>query len=290
MREKYFFFGFGQVAKYYIDNLIKNKKKFNFNASSTSKTSSKFFRGKKYKSFKFKDYEFDKNIYYEILSSDYIIVSIPPRKHKDLVVENFGPLLSLDSNKKIIYLSATSVYGNHNGKWVSEKSKLKTKTNMGKDRLGAEKSWMKLFLKNKLNLNILRLSGIYSKEKNALKRLKNGPRIFIKKNNQFFSRIRVEDIARVLDKVLNNNKIKGEIFNISDDLPASNEEVTKYAAKLLNIYNLNSVNSNKLQGSIKDFFKDSKKVNNLKMKKILKIKLKYPSYKEGLRDLRNKSV
>ena len=287
MREKYFFFGFGQVAKYYIDNLIKNKKKFNFNASSTSKTSSKFFRGKKYKSFKFKDYEFDKNIYYEILCSDYIIVSIPPRKHKDLVVENFGPLLSLDSNKKIIYLSATSVYGNHNGKWVSEKSKLKTKTNMGKDRLRAEKSWMKLFLKNKLNLNILRLSGIYSKENNALKRLKNGPRIFIKKNNQFFSRIRVEDIARVLDKVLNNNKIKGEIFNISDDLPAPNEEVTKYAAKLLNINNLNSVNSNKLQGSIKDFYKDSKKVNNLKMKKILKIKLKYPSYKEGLRDLRN---
>ena len=287
MREKYFFFGFGQVAKYYIDNLIKNKKKFNFNASSTSKTSSKFFRGKKYKSFKFKDYEFDKNIYYEILSSDYIIVSIPPRKHKDLVVENFGPLLSLDSNKKIIYLSATSVYGNHNGKWVSEKSKLKTKTNMGKDRLGAEKSWMKLFLKNKLNLNILRLSGIYSKEKNALKRLKNGPRIFIKKNNQFFSRIRVEDIARVLDKVLNNNKIKGEIFNISDDFPASNEEITKYAAKLLNINYLSSVNSNKLQGSIKDFYKDSKKVDNLKMKKILKIKLRYPSYKEGLRDLRN---
>jgi len=287
MRAKYFFFGFGQVAKYYIDHLIKKKKKFSFNATSTSKTSSKFFRGKKYKSFKFKDYEFDKNIYYEILSSDYIIVSIPPRKHKDLVVENFGPLLSLDSNKKIIYLSATSVYGNHNGKWVSEKSKLKTKTNMGKDRLGAEKSWMKLFLKNKLNLNILRLSGIYSKEKNALKRLKNGPRIFIKKNNQFFSRIRVEDIARVLDKVLNNNKIKGEIFNISDDFPASNEEITKYAAKLLNINDLSSVNSNKLQGSIKDFYKDSKKVDNLKMKKILKIKLRYPSYKEGLRDLRN---
>ena len=57
------------------------------------------------------------------------------------------------------------MYGNHNGKWVSEKSKLKTKTNMGKGRLGAEKSWMKLFLNYKLNLNILRLSGIYSKER-----------------------------------------------------------------------------------------------------------------------------
>lgn len=287
MTEKYFFFGFGQVAKYYIEYLIKKKKKFSFNATSTSKTKLKFFKEKKYTSFKFKDYEFDKNIYYEILCSDYIIVSIPPRKHKDLVVENFGPLLSFDFKKKIVYLSATSVYGNHNGKWVSEKSKLKTRTNMGKGRLGAEKSWMKLFSKYKLNLNILRLSGIYSKENNALKRLKNGPRIYIKKNNQFFSRIRVEDIARVLDKVLNNNKIKGEIFNISDDFPASNEEITKYAAKLLNINDLSSVNSNKLQGSIKDFYKDSKKVDNLKMKKILKIKLRYPSYKEGLRDLRN---
>ena len=287
MTEKYFFFGFGQVAKYYIDHLIKKKKKFSFSTTSTSKTSLKFFRGKKYRSFKFKDYVFDKNIYYEILCSDYIIVSIPPKNYKDLVVENFGPLLSFDSNKKIVYLSATSVYGNHNGKWVSERSKLKTKTSMGRARLGAEKSWKKLFLNYKLNLNILRLSGIYSKENNALKRLKNGPRIYIKKNNQFFSRIRVEDIARVLDKVLKNKKIKGEIFNISDDFPASNEEITKYAAKLLNINGLSSVNSNKLQGSIKDFYKDSKKVDNLKMKKILKIKLRYPSYKEGLRDLRN---
>ena len=46
MREKYFFFGFGQVAKYYIDHLIKKKKKFSFNATSTSKTSLKFFREK----------------------------------------------------------------------------------------------------------------------------------------------------------------------------------------------------------------------------------------------------
>ena len=58
MRAKYFFFGFGQVAKYYIDHLIKKKKKFSFSTTSTTKTSLKFFRGKKYTSFKFKDYVF----------------------------------------------------------------------------------------------------------------------------------------------------------------------------------------------------------------------------------------
>ena len=290
MTKKYFFFGFGQVAKYYVNYLIKKKKKFSFNTTSTSKTKLKSFKGKQYFSFKFKDFEFDKKIFYEILSSNYIIVSIPPKQNKDIVLENFRSLISLDSNKKIIYLSATSVYGNHEGKWVSEKSKLKTKTNMGKGRLSAEKSWIKLFSKYNINLNILRLSGIYSKESNALKRLRDGPRIFIKKKNHFFSRIRVEDIAIALDKVVNNKNIRGEIFNISDNLPASSEEITRYAAKLLNIKNLSSIKSNNLQGTIKDFYKDSKKVNNLKMKKLLKMKLKYPTYKEGLRNLINQSI
>ena len=290
MTKKYFFFGFGQVAKYYINYLIKKKKKFSFNTTSTSNTKLKSFKGKQYFSFKFKDFEFDKKIPYEILSSNYIIVSIPPKQNKDIVLENFKSLLSLDPNKKIIYLSATSVYGNHKGKWVSEKSKLKTKTDMGKGRQCAEKSWIKLFSKYNIDLNILRLSGIYSKESNALKRLKDGPRIFIKKKNHFFSRIRVEDIAIALDKVLNNKNIRGEIFNISDNLPASSEEITRFAAKLLNIKNLRSIKTSNLQGKIKDFYKDSKKVNNLKMKKLLKMKLKYPTYKEGLRNLINQSI
>ena len=38
---------------------------------------------------------------------------------------------------------------------------------------------------------------------------------------------------------------------------------------------------------IKEFYKDSKKVSNKKMKKQLKIKLKYPNYKHGLRNIFN---
>ena len=219
---------------------------------------------------------------HEILSSNYILVSIPPKENKDIVVGNFGNILSLDPTKKIIYLSATSVYGNHNGKWVTEKSKLKTKTIMGKSRLHAEKFWIKLYKSNNINLNILRLSGIYSKENNAVKRLKEGPKLFIKKDKQFFSRIRVEDIASAVEKVFKKNNIKGEVFNISDDLPASSEDLVKFAAKLLKIKNLKSISTKKLNGVLKDFYKDSKKVSNKKMKKILNIKLKYPTYKKGL--------
>ena len=38
---------------------------------------------------------------------------------------------------------------------------------------------------------------------------------------------------------------------------------------------------------IKEFYKDSKKVSNKKMKNNLQIKLKYPTYKEGVRNIFN---
>ena len=41
---------------------------------------------------------------------------------------------------------------------------------------------------------------------------------------------------------------------------------------------------------MKDFYKDSKRVNNKKVKKLLKIKLKFPTFKDGLRNLKNQSI
>ena len=62
----------------------------------------------------------------------------------------------------------------------------------------AEKSWMELAENQNLPLQIFRLSGIYSHESNVLKRLKSGDAKIIKKENQFFSRIHVEDIAEFI--------------------------------------------------------------------------------------------
>ena len=63
-----------------------------------------------------------------LLNSNFVLISIPPQKTQDVVLKNFAQTLKDSKIKKIIYLSATSVYGNHNGKWVNESSKLKGKT------------------------------------------------------------------------------------------------------------------------------------------------------------------
>ena len=284
-KDKFFFFGFGQTAKYFVNNLEKSKKNFTFSATNTKKTTLKTFGKKKFLSFKFKDKFYDKKLIKTLSEADYILISIPPQKKKDLVLKSFGKFLKKSKLKKLIYLSATSVYGNHNGKWVNESSKLKGNTKFGLGRKIVEKSWIKFRDQYNLNINILRVSGIYSKENNVLKKISK-KNIYVKEK-KYFSRIRIEDLAQIIKKVFYSNK-KFLILNASDDKPATNIEVANFAAKLLKIKNLQSIPISKFKNKmIKEFYKDSKKVSNRNMKKKLFLKLKFPTYKEGLRNIFN---
>ncbi|MDC6468730.1 oxidoreductase, partial [Candidatus Pelagibacter sp.] len=232
-----FCFGFGQVAKNFIKKLIIEKYNINLSVTSRSETSKKFFKGINYNSYLFNSEKFDQNLVVKLKEADHILVSIPPEKQEDLVVKNFSKFLESSKVKWITYLSATSVYGDHKGKWVNENSKTNPISNKGVARLKAENSWIFLEKKNKLPVQIFRLSGIYSNEKNILVRLKSGDVKLINKKNHYFSRIHVDDIANILFKSLLKFK-SGEIYNLSDDKPSSSKEITLYGAKMLNIENI----------------------------------------------------
>ena len=160
----------------------------------------------------------------------------------------------------------------------------------GTNRLKVEDEWLKLSKENNLPLQIFRLSGIYSIQNNILKRLMAGQVNVVKKEKHFFSRIHVEDIANILFNSLNKFKTN-EIYNISDDKPASQEEVAIYGSKLLQINSLRFIQSDNLEdGMLKDFYRDSKKVDNKKMKEFFNYELKYPTYVEGLNYIFNNTI
>ncbi len=229
-----FCFGFGQVAKEFIKKLLSEK--YNLNIAITTRQESNIieFLGQKISSFEFNNDKIDKNIFKKLKDFDHILISIPPEYERDLVLKYFSKEILNRNIKWVTYLSATSVYGNHEGEWVDENSKTFPISKNGIERLAVEKSWLKMYEKNNISLQIFRLSGIYSNKYNVLERIRSGNASLIRKKNQFFSRIHVEDIANLLFLSLNKLK-KGEIFNISDDKPASSEEVMKYGAKILNL-------------------------------------------------------
>ena len=282
-----FCFGFGQVAKNFVKKISSQNLKIDLGVTSTSKTFDKKFCGIKYKNYYFKNNKYDASLEKKLKTSEYILISIPPLKGEDLVLKHFSKKIQSYKPKWVTYLSATSVYGDHKGKWVNEKSLTKPTSINGIERLKVEKSWLKLVKEKKIPIQIFRLSGIYSNTSNVLVRLKNHKTFLIKKRNHFFSRIHVKDIADVLFKSLSKFK-SGEIYNISDDIPASSFDVTLYGAKLLNISRPRIIKVSQIKSKmLKNFYKDSKKVSNKKMKRYFNYNLNFPSYKEGLDYERN---
>ena len=284
---KVFCFGFGQVAKHFVKKIISQNLTLELSVTSRQKTHQEVFEEMNFTSYKFENDKFDENINLKIKEADYILVSVPPISGEDIVIKNFIIPLKKTKAKWITYLSATSVYGDHNGEWVNEKSETKPSTLNGKNRLKAENDWRVFSKENNLPLQIFRLSGIYSKQNNILKRLKTGQAKIIKKEKHFFSRIHVEDIANILFISLKKFKTN-EIFNISDDQPASQEEVAVYGALLLKMNKPNPLKIDDLEeGMLKDFYKESKKVDNKKIKNFFNYQFIYPSYKEGLDNIVN---
>ena len=64
-----------------------------------------------------------------------------------------------------------------------------------------------------------------------------------------------------------------------------------YAVKILNVKEPKRINVKDIQSEmLKNFYKDSKKVSNEKMKKFFDYNLKFPTYVEGLNNIRNNLV
>ena len=284
---KLFCFGFGQVAQNFVNNLIQNNFNFKLITTNTSKTCLNKLGNLKYKSYYFFNEKFDKDLLIDLNDSDKILISIPPKNNTDIVLKVFGNIFKKNKFDWVTYLSATSVYGNKKGNWVDENTLPEPTSDRGIARLNAENNWTKYFKNFNLPIQIFRLAGIYSVKNNVIKRLQVGKLKIIKKNNHFFSRIHVDDIAEILKLSLAKFN-PGQIFNISDNYPCSNEEIARYAASLINMKIPKKIKVEDIKSEmLKDFYKDSKKINNKKMKVFFNYNLKYPTFKEGLDMIKN---
>lgn len=217
----------------------------------------------------------------------HFLISIPPQNGTDLVLDyyidyfkNRGPGV-----KWVGYLSATSVYGDHAGSWVDETTSPAPTTDRGRQRLNAEKAWLRLFEGAQCPVHIFRLSSIYGPYRSAFDRIGQPPPVLVDKAGHFFSRIHVADICQVLWQTINHPH-PGQIYNLSDDLPAENAAVMEYAYSLLNQTPPARVPFAQAQLSevMREYYNENKRVKNDKIKQELGISLLYPTYREGLKN------
>jgi nucleoside-diphosphate-sugar epimerase len=178
------------------------------------------------------------------------------------------------------YLSTTGVYGDHQGGWVDEQTPLSPSTKRGTARMKAEAEWQSI---SDLPLHIFRLAGIYGPGRGPFEKVRNGTARRIVKEGQVFSRIHVEDIANVLMASITHPN-RGAIYNLCDDDPAPPQDVIGYAAQLLNVPVPPEIafEDADLTPMARSFYAESKRVRNDRIKDELNVRLKFPTYREGL--------
>lgn len=275
-------FGFGYTAKF----LAKALAKIDFSITGTSRNSQTRDNYQKmgYEIVDFNDVD-------RILGrSTHLLISIPPDPVRgDLVLANFLALLKRYRRQLewIGYLSSTAIYGNHDGAWVNEMTIPKNLGTRAALRLKTEMAWLNTADQFQLPIHIFRLAGIYGPNKNVLTDIVNGRKTeSIYKEGQFFSRIHVEDIAKTIIASI-QKPCPGAVYNVADDLPAPSHEVDLYATSLLNRSALPLIPFEKatLSDMAREFYRNNRRVSNIKIKEEFTLALDYPSYRAGLKKI-----
>ena len=134
-------------------------------------------------------------------------------------------------------------------------------------------------------MHVFRLAGIYGPGRNTLEQVRRGEARRIERPGHVFSRIHVDDIAAVLRASIDQPH-PGRIYNVCDDEAAAPAEVTAFACRLLGVPLPPLVPYEDALASMspmaRSFWQDNRRVDNARIKHELGVRLRYPTYREGL--------
>ncbi|WP_137045967.1 SDR family oxidoreductase [Pseudolabrys sp. FHR47] len=224
-----------------------------------------------------------------IAQADALLISAPPGEAGDPVLGCCGEaLIKAGRVRDVVYLSTLGVYGNYDGAWVDESSECRAKDGRTRRRYEAEQAWLDFGARSGAVVTILRLAGIYGPGRSALDNVRAGTARIIDKPGQVFNRIHVADIAQAIEASFARRV--GGIFNVCDDEPTPPGDPIVYAAKLLGVSPPPAIPFEVARQSMSpmavSFYADCRRVRNDRLKSVLGVLLRYPTYREGLDALR----
>lgn len=221
----------------------------------------------------------------------YYFAPPPSEGTTDPYIHNFIIALSAGIQPaKIILISTTAIYGDCQGKWITEEQPVNPQTDRGLRRLDAENSLQSWSKKTGVPITILRVGGIYGAGRLPIERLKKGLPILNEKESPYTNRIHQDDLAQICVAAAEHVKTGEsdvEIYNVSDGQPSTMSHYFKAVAKAYGLLQPSEVSRNEAENvmtaGMLSYLKESRKLDNKKVLKDLRITLRYKNLEEGLK-------
>ena len=223
------------------------------------------------------------------LEGSKIIYMAPPDTSSDgdLRIAKFIDTISKYNIARFIYISTSGVYGNCHGNKVNELVRVNPITDRAMRRVDAENKLIDFGRNNNVEILILRVPGIYGKNRLPIKRIINREPLIEKAQSRTTNLIHVQDLSRIVIKSLEIEIKETEIINVSDGTAVKTTEYYEKIYDALEI-NLPEYISYKEAKKLYDkkrlsFLNESRVLDTTKMKKIFPGCIKYTKLSEGIK-------
>lgn len=204
---------------------------------------------------------------------------------QDHRIKKFLSVCKHQPPRRIVYISTSGVYGDCGGQWVNENQPTCPITPRAKRRLDAEQSLLAFCRETECEYIILRVGGIYGKERLPIHRLKD-IKVINEDEAPYSNRIHVEDLARVCLAAM-QTEVSNEIFNTADGNPTSMSDYYNSIADHAGLPRPTSVPlsqaKQQISAAMLSFINESRRLDISKLRSILKISPQLPTLEVGLK-------
>jgi nucleoside-diphosphate-sugar epimerase len=190
--------------------------------------------------------------------------------------------------RRLVYISTSGVYGNCDGQLVSETRPLNPQTARAVRRVDAEQRLRSWGHQRQASVCVLRAPGIYAAERLPLERLKAGVPALCDEDDSYTNHIHAEDLARISLIALFRGR-SGRSYNATDD---GHWKMGNYFDFVADHFGLprparirRSAAQATLPAALLSFMGESRRLLNTRLRKELRVVLRYPSVKDGLAEI-----
>ncbi|HJV28529.1 MAG TPA: SDR family oxidoreductase [Aromatoleum sp.] len=191
--------------------------------------------------------------------------------------------------QRLIYISTTGVYGDCGGAWVDETRPCRPMTDRARRRVDAETRLRRFGARTGAKVSILRAPGIYAAERLPVARLQRGDPVLVADEDVHTNHIHAEDLARLASLALFRGR-RGRVYNAVDDTCMKMGDYFEFAADLFSLPRPERVTRAELAARISPmaltFMSESRRLGNARLRRELRVALKYPTVCEGLQAAR----
>lgn len=187
--------------------------------------------------------------------------------------------------QRMVYISTSGVYGDCGGAVVDETRRARPSSDRARRRLDAERQLRAWGAETGVHVSILRVPGIYAAERLPLARLKAGTPALETGQDPYTNHIHADDLARTVMAALSRGR-SGRAYNASDDSSMKMGDYFDLVADQFGLPHPPRISREAAEREIPEstlsFMRESRRLANRRLKKELRVRLRYPSVAQGV--------